>query len=648
MKRILKISTVIILLLCMILPISACTTVTKTEEEYQFSTQIRYALKGDKKAINPLIYGQFIEHIETCIYDGIWAEIVLDRKFYYEVGNSGLSPWKATDSDKVVSNTEVTLSGDHSAQIEAGAGIYQKKLSFDIKDYTGYFWCKSATGCVVKVTLSDSKNSVSTTVTVPANSDFTKCDYTINCDFTTLSGTYSLDVVEGEGYFDSLSMMPADNYKGMRKDTLDLLKELNSPMYRWPGGNFLSGYDWTDGIGDIDKRPSRRNLHYMGLESSFESVDAQIASDMVTLNRLGFYGGIEPNDFGLDEFMAMCEYLETEPLMMVNTGLGTVEQAVAQVEYCNSSTSTTYGAMRAANGHAQPYNIKYWGVGNEMFGSWQLGHTSITEYVVRHNTFVDAMKQVDANIYIVASGENSSSWSDGIFSSCSGKFDAIAEHMYGLRDETDVYTHIKNIKTNMEGRIKNHRNLLAKYSASGDVKIAFTEYAYDKAECPSRLKDAMGISAMLNSIINNADVFELACYSSTVNATQGCITTDSLGSCMQGAGYVLKLYHDYMQNNNIESVVRTNDDLQLDISVAVSDDGKTLTIAVVNPSEFSVALTNDAFADAKNISRHTLLGDYYDSYNTTAKDELYTEHKDNLLNVVAPAMSVNVFVIQLQ
>lgn len=648
MNRTLKLTIVIVLLLCMIIPFSACSnTSKKTEEEYQTSTVIKYAIQGNKKTISPLIYGQFIEHIETCIYDGIWAEIVLDRKFYYEIGNSGLSPWKATDSDKVTSDTQTTLSGDHSAQIQAGAGIYQKKLSFDKKDYNGYFWCKSATGCVVKVTLSDNKNSVSTMVTVPANSDFTKHEYTINCDFTTLSGMYSFDVMEGEGYFDSLSMMPADNYKGMRKDTLDLLKELNSPMYRWPGGNFLSGYDWTDGIGGIDKRPSRRNLHYMGLESSFDSVDAQIASDMVTLNRLGFYGGIEPNDFGLDEFMAMCEYLETEPLMMVNTGLGTVEEAVAQVEYCNSSTSTTYGAMRAENGHTQPYNIKYWGVGNEMYGSWQLGHTSLANYVTRHNNFVDAMRGVDSNIYVIASGLNASSWSDGLFSGCEGKFDAIAEHMYGKRDETDVYTHIKNIKTNMEGRIENHRNLLAKYPASSDVKIAFTEYAYENAECPSRLKDAMGIGALLNSIINNADVFELACYSSTVNATQGCIATDSLGACMQGAGYTLKLYHDYMQNNNIDSVVKNNNNLQLDVSVAVSNDGKTLTIAVVNPSEVSVALTNDQFQSAKSISRHTLLGDYYDSYNTTVKDELYTEHKDNLLNVVAPAMSVSVFVIEL-
>ena len=105
---------------------------------------------------------------------------------------------------------------------------------------------------------------------------------------------FTLSVLSGNALFDSLSLMPADNYQGMRRDTLELLKKLNGTMYRWPGGNFLSGYDWKDGIGDRDKRPSRRNLHYMGLESSFSSEAEMLASDMVNLEALGFYGGIEP------------------------------------------------------------------------------------------------------------------------------------------------------------------------------------------------------------------------------------------------------------------------------------------------------------------------------------------------------------------
>lgn len=648
MKKIKTAVLSVILAVGTALSVTACDNQVKTTEEADAASAVVFSTSSQKTEINPLIYGQFIEHIETCIYDGIWSEIVLDRKFYYEVGLSGLSPWRATNGDKVSSDTEVTLSGGHSAKISAGGGISQQKLSFAQEDYTGYFWCDSAAGCKVKITVSQGADSASVVVDVPAGSGFSKHEYALSCGFRTLKhGSYTFEVLSGEGYFDSLSLMPADNYKGMRRDTLDELKELDSPMYRWPGGNFLSGYDWEDGVGNVDERPSRRNLNYMGPESDFDNEDAQIASDMVKLNQLGFYGGIEPNDYGLDEFMAMCEYLGTEPLMMVNTGLGTAEQAAAQLQYCNGSVNTEYGAKRAANGHAEPYGIKYWGVGNEMYGSWQLGNVPLADYVKRHNEFANALKAEDDSVYLIASGNNASSWSDGLFKNCAGNFDFIAEHMYGKRDEADVFQHLKNMKTNIDGRIANHRNLLEKYPAQSDVKIAFTEYAYSNVECASRLKDGMGIGEFLNSVIKNADVFELCCYSSTVNATQGCVTTDPLAAVTQGAGYVLKLYHDYMQSNMIAVNYRFDKDLQLDMSLSVSSDGKTLSLAVVNPSTSAVELTNTAFGEAKNIERHTLTGDYYDSYNTTASDELHVEHKNNLSNAVAPAMSVSVFVIEL-
>ncbi len=635
---------------CLTLSLPACGETEKKagEEPYQASLAVSFSAAGEKEYVNPLIYGQFIEHIETCIYDGIWAEQVLDRKFYYEVGKSGLSPWKTTDESKVVSETSFTLSGGHSAKICAGGDIYQQKMSFEKKEYAGYFHCYTESGCTVKISLAYRDSEVSASVQVPANKEFTKFTYALSCDFSALAqGTYKFEVTKGEGYFDSLSLMPADNYKGMRKDTLETLKELNSPLYRWPGGNFLSGYDWLDGVGNIDERPSRRNLHYMGLESDFASEEAMISSDIIKLNSLGFYGGIEPNDYGLDEFMAMCEYLDAEPLMMVNDGLGSVEDAAAQVEYCNGSASTKYGGMRAANGHTEPYAVRYWGVGNEMFGNWQLGHVPVAEYTVRHNTFVDAMKKVDKDILIVASGENSSSWSDSLFKSCGEKMDFIAEHMYAVQDNTDVFAHLRNMKTNIEGRISNHRALLAKYPACSDVKIAFTEYAYANATNPSRLKDGMGIGEFLNSVIANADVFEMCCYSSTVNATQGCVTTEVGGATMQGAGYVLKLYRDYMQEYAIQSAVKFDPTFQLDVSVTISGDGKALSVAVVNPSEFAVRLNNAAFTKAKGIARHTLTGDYYDSYNSVARDEMYMQEKDNLANVVAPPMSVSVFVIDL-
>ena len=156
----------------------------------------------------------------------------------------------------------------------------------------------------------------------------------------------------------TVSLMPADNVRGMRADTLALLKQLDATMYRWPGGNFVSGYDWRDGIGDRDRRPPRKNPAWTG---------------------------VEHNDFGLDEFIDFCREIGAEPVIAVNTGFGDDYSAAQEVEYCNRGTDTIGGSWRAKNGHKKPYGVKYWCVGNEMFGPWQLGFMQLSQYVQKHN-----------------------------------------------------------------------------------------------------------------------------------------------------------------------------------------------------------------------------------------------------------------------
>ena len=136
--------------------------------------------------------------------------------------------------------------------------------------------------------------------------------------------------------------MPKDNIDGMRADTIKLLKELNAPVYRWPGGNFVSGYNWRDGIDpDRDKRPPRKNPAWTG---------------------------VEHNDFGIHEYIAFCRLINTEPMISVNTGLGKVEEAAKEVEYANGSADTEMGKLRAKNGSKEPFNVQFWCVGNEMYG----------------------------------------------------------------------------------------------------------------------------------------------------------------------------------------------------------------------------------------------------------------------------------------
>ena len=162
-----------------------------------------------------------------------------------------------------------------------------------------------------------------------------------------------------------------EDIEGMRADTMKMLKELNAPLYRWPGGNFVSGYDWRDGIGDRDRRPPRKNPAWTG---------------------------VEHNDFGMNEFIHFCRLLNAEPLITVNTGFGDAYSAAAQLEYSNGSTDTLMGAARARNGMPEPFNVRYWAIGNEMFGRWQLGYMSLNHYVRKHNWVVDKMREVDPDI----------------------------------------------------------------------------------------------------------------------------------------------------------------------------------------------------------------------------------------------------------
>ena len=386
--------------------------------------EISVAIDTDKtgEPISKYIYGQFIEHLGRCIYGGIWAEMLEDRKFYYPVTDefepyseeskeggdfpvvTG-SPWKVigpvgtvkmiTENSYVGEQTlEVELPhavpspgsstssvGEQTLEVElpgegTACGIEQLELALiKGKDYTGRVILAGSSEAVpIKVSLlwGGGKDDRETVTIDKIGSDFAKYPLSFKAGASTKNGRLQI-VGLGEGSFKigTVSLMPADNIKGMRADTLELLKQLNAPLYRWPGGNFVSGYDWRDGIGDPDKRPPRKNPAWTGLEH---------------------------NDFGLDEFVAFCREVNAEPMIAVNTGFGDAHSAHEEVVYANGSVDTHMGKWRAQNGNPAPYNVEFWCVGNEMYGAWQLGFMSLEHYTLKHNRFAKKMWQADASI----------------------------------------------------------------------------------------------------------------------------------------------------------------------------------------------------------------------------------------------------------
>ena len=353
-----------------------------------------------REPMSKYIYGQFIEHLRRCIYGGIWAEMLEDRKFFYPVGE-GKSPWKVVGPAIQVTNDpakpfvgvrapRIALAGDGKA-----VGIAHGELALRKgKRYVGHIWLtgEEEVGPVSVSLVWGNAPEARQTVTVgQLTAKYTKTPLAFTAAADTDRGRLEITAAGfGSYYVGTLSLMPADNVEGMRADTLACLKDLDSPVYRWPGGNFVSGYDWKDGIGDRDRRPPRENLAWKGVES---------------------------NDFGLDEFMAFCRLLGTEPYVTVNSGLGDKQEAVEELQYANAPADQPGGRLRAKNGHPAPYGVKWWSIGNEMYGDWQLGHMTLEHYVQKHNAFAKAMRAADPAIKLIAVGDVGR-WSKGMLKQC--------------------------------------------------------------------------------------------------------------------------------------------------------------------------------------------------------------------------------------
>lgn len=528
--------------------------------------------------ISKYIYGQFIEHLGRCIYGGIWAEMLEDRKFFYPVGAND-SPWKTLGTaDTVTMIKQNQLVGEHTPEVrlsgDSPCGIVQGGLGLlKGREYVGR----------IVVAVDDDVESVQVSLIwgpgagdrQSATFDHLSADYKKwPLRFTAGADTDDgrLEIAgRGRGRFriGAVSLMPADNVHGMRADTLKLLKELDAPIYRWPGGNFVSGYNWKDGLGDPDRRPPRKNPAWKG---------------------------VEHNDFGMDEFIVFCRELKTEPLIVVNTGLGQVEMAIEELEYANGGPETPMGRLRAKNGRAEPYKVTWWGIGNEMYGNWQLGHMPLEKYTQKHNQFVDAMRKVDPSIKCIAVGAVGP-WSERMLKECAGHMELMSEHFY-CGDKPDVVDHIRQIPNNIRRIANAHRDYRKKIDAlkGKDIRIAMDEWnywygpdLYGEIGVQYHLKDALGIAAGINEYSRCTDIIFMANYAQTVNVI-GAIKTSKTEAVFDTTGLVLKVYRHQFGSTPV--AVDGNVE-PLDVAAAWTQDRKVLTVSIVNPTVKDIDLSMD-------------------------------------------------------
>lgn len=199
-------------------------------------------------------------------------------------------------------------------------------------------------------------------------------------------------------------LRPADHVKGADPDVVRLLRQARLPLLRWPGGNFVSAYHWEDGVGPVEQRPTRPNYAW---------------------------GGVEPNTFGTDEFVAFCRAVGCEPMICVNAGTGTPTEAARWLEYCNGPATSPLGARRAANGHPEPYRVRHWEVGNELWGRWQAHWTTASGYVDRYAQFAQALLKADPAIALYACGAPvlwGKNWNDQLIAGAAAQLRSLTDH----------------------------------------------------------------------------------------------------------------------------------------------------------------------------------------------------------------------------
>jgi alpha-N-arabinofuranosidase len=541
--------------------------------------------------ISPFVYGQFVEHLGRSIYGGLWAEMLEDRKFYYPVTGEApawemfkpgprsfdgagypyellvRSPWMVLgDKTAVTMVREGALAGEHSPAVRLdmhqARGLMQERLSLqDGREYVGRIVLAGGAGPVsVSLVWGGGASARQTIVASAIGSDWTTHRLRFRAGATTDDGRLEI-VAQGDGALriGAVSLMPSDNLLGWRRDTMARLLELDSPVYRWPGGNFVSGYDWRDGIGDPDRRPPRKNPAWKGVEA---------------------------NDVGLHEFMDLMAMIGAEPYVAVNTGLGDSRSAADLVEYANGAPTTAIGGERAKNGRTRPFGIRLWAVGNEMYGDWQLGHMPLSKYVEKHEAVVDAMRARDPRIQPVAVG-SLGEWSKTMLGQAASHMSYISEHLY-WQDKPDVPAHVAQAVDGIRKVAEAHRAYRRELPslAGRTIGVALDEWNYwygpnEYGELGTRyfLKDGLGIAAGLHELFRDSDVFYMANYAQTVNVI-GAIKTTATAAELEPTGLALALYRRHF---GTVPVAVSGAPAPLDVVAAWTADRTALTVAIVNP-----------------------------------------------------------------
>lgn len=352
-----------------------------------------------------------------------------------------------------------------------------------------------------------------------------------------------------EGMYDPAS--PRSDKRGFRLDVIDALKDQGYTTIRYPGGNFLSGYNWLDGVGPREMRPRRRELAWQSTET---------------------------NEFGTNEFVEWCRAVGADPMLAVNMGTGSIQSAADLVEYCNAPTGTHFADLRASHGFRDPYGVKLWCVGNEMDGPWQIGHLDAPAYGAKALEAAKMMKWIDPSIQTVLTGSSNDrmptypEWDRVALEIAWEKMDYLSIHYYAGNRDQDTPSYLacalpfEAYVDTLEGVL---RYVKALRRSKHDVFLSWDEWqvwykgdpvegAWSErphlAEETYNLEDALVVGQWLNVFLRKSHLIKIACVAQIVNVISWMQTRPD-GLLKQPSYYIFKLVSNHARGNALDALV---------------------------------------------------------------------------------------------
>jgi len=664
------ISTFVLIIAFIFIPAAA----NATTDELQGEIAVRPSERVGK--INPDIYGLFMANTFHHFDQGIWAEMLRGRKFAEDDGEPGeknygvVKPWFAIGKNEkthFMHDNTIYYSGTQSQKIisedaaNRRTGIGQEQLYFDKKKSYNVrvnLRQKDITAPVIIALESENKVYAKKEITI-TGPDWQRFAFTLKPDHTDKNGKFTI-TFPGSGtlWVGTASVMPDDNIVGFRKDVIEAMKALKPPIIRWPGGCNVDCHRWQDGIGDVDKRPAEFNF-------AFPATNQWIT-----------------NDAGTDEFIELCRFTGAEPFIIVNAGDGTAEEAANWVEYCNGSPDTKFGKLRAQNGHPKPYNVKIWGLGNELFGSWEPGHVDEETYARKCVEFGKAMRGVDKHIKFVACGGRYwkyPRWNQALFKIAGEYVDYLSLHSYAkkyrntlkkedLKDPKfaeEVYYYLASSPYGVEEQIiETDKEIRQALPDRPDLTIAFDEWNafYYRSgpfeEIDFAQRDAVYSAGMFHAFRRRHKATAMANIWGPINAN-GMIRVNPAGMFFNPQYLVFKMYADRSGPILLKSGVKCDSFPApeyergrpqaigripyLDASATMSEDGETVYMAVINlhaDKNVKTTVSLDRWNFSPEVKFAELYDDDYMTENTFENPDRLAI-KEDVLNGITNPFSYN-------